>query len=72
MRRICEQSFDRLSDYMRELKSKEKKMTTSNVRTRAGSLTQLRDALTGRVIGPDDAEYDDARTVFYVGGPHVA
>jgi hypothetical protein len=66
LRKICEQSHG-LNDYIRELRNKEKKMTTSNVRTRAGSLTQLRDALTGRVIGPDDAGYDDARTVFLGG-----
>ena len=31
------------------------------------SIPQLRAALTGRVIAPDDAEYDKARTVFYGG-----
>jgi hypothetical protein len=31
------------------------------------SIPQLRAALKGRVIAPDDAEYDKARTVFYGG-----
>src|SRR5687768_13012656 len=31
------------------------------------SIAQLRDAITGRVITPDDPEYDTARTVFYGG-----
>ncbi len=29
------------------------------------SISQLRDGVEGRVIGPDDPEYDDARRVFY-------
>ena len=31
------------------------------------SIPKLRDDLTGRVIAPDDPEYDDARAVFYGG-----
>src|SRR5512144_1790984 len=31
------------------------------------SVTQLRAVLNGRVISPDDGEYDKARTVFYGG-----
>ncbi len=31
------------------------------------SIPALREALSGRVIAPDDPEYDDARTVFYGG-----
>ncbi len=31
------------------------------------SIARLRDALNGRVIAPDDAGYDEARTVFYGG-----
>jgi FAD/FMN-containing dehydrogenase len=34
---------------------------------KAISITDLRSDLTGRVIGPDDDEYDQARTVFYGG-----
>src|SRR6185503_176088 len=42
-------------------------MSTTNVRTGALSIPKLRAALKGRVIGPDDAGYDEARTVF-IGG----
>jgi FAD/FMN-containing dehydrogenase len=35
--------------------------------TNAISIPQLRDAFEGRVIGPDDADYDRARTVFLGG-----
>jgi FAD/FMN-containing dehydrogenase len=31
------------------------------------SIQQIRSNLSGRVIGPDDSEYDEARTVFYGG-----
>ena len=31
------------------------------------SIAQLRATLNGRVIGPDDPGYDEARTVFYGG-----
>ena len=31
------------------------------------STAQLVDGLPGRVIGPDDPEYDQARSVFYGG-----
>jgi FAD/FMN-containing dehydrogenase len=33
----------------------------------ATTYEQLRGALTGRVIGPDDQDYDEARTIFYGG-----
>jgi hypothetical protein len=29
------------------------------------SLASLRDELKGRIIGPDDNDYDEARSVFY-------
>ncbi len=34
------------------------------------SIPQLRAALNGRVITPDDARYDEARAVFYGGIDH--
>ena len=35
--------------------------------TTAISISQLRVELNGRVVAPGDADYDDARTVFYGG-----
>jgi FAD/FMN-containing dehydrogenase len=43
-------------------------LENKNAFARAGiSIPQLRAALNGRVIAPDDARYDQARTVFYGG-----
>src|SRR5919198_2530412 len=37
------------------------------MQTEAAMYEPLRAALTGRVIGPDDQDYDEARTIFYGG-----
>jgi hypothetical protein len=42
-------------------------MTTRNARTDAISIPELRAAFNGRVIAPEDAGYDKARTIFYGG-----
>ena len=42
-------------------------MTLSTTRRSPLSIDQLRDAVRGRVIAPDDADYDAARTVMYAG-----
>jgi FAD/FMN-containing dehydrogenase len=42
-------------------------MTAAHVRHAPISIPDLRDALSGQVIAPDDAEYDRARTIFYGG-----
>src|SRR5687768_2799557 len=42
-------------------------MDTNLSQTRAISVPRLRSAFKGRVIGPDDEGYDEARTVFYGG-----
>ncbi len=41
--------------------------TSSRINSTTLSIPQLRAALNGRVIAPDDAGYDKARTVFYGG-----
>ena len=40
-------------------------MQHSSQTSRTPSVTQLRQVLTGEVIGPDDFGYDEARAVFY-------
>jgi FAD/FMN-containing dehydrogenase len=42
-------------------------MTISTTRPSPLSIDQLRDAVHGRVIAPDDADYDAARTIMYGG-----
>ena len=42
-------------------------MTISTTRTTDFSIESLRAAVQGRVIGPDDPDYDQARTVVYAG-----
>jgi FAD/FMN-containing dehydrogenase len=42
-------------------------MTAAHARHAPISIPDLRDVLSGQVIAPDDAEYDQARTVFYGG-----
>jgi FAD/FMN-containing dehydrogenase len=42
-------------------------MTSTPDQTTDLSIPELRDELTGEVIGPDDAGYDEARTVFFRG-----
>jgi FAD/FMN-containing dehydrogenase len=42
-------------------------MTISTTRPSPLSIDQLRDAVRGRVIAPDDADYDAARTIMYGG-----
>ena len=42
-------------------------MTAAHARHAPISIPDLRDVLSGQVIAPDDAEYDQARTIFYGG-----
>src|SRR6266542_3097224 len=39
----------------------------NGMQSEAITYERLRAALTGRVIGPDDQDYDEARTIFYGG-----
>lgn len=43
------------------------KITPLNRQERSTIIPEFRTALNGRVITPDDAEYDKARTLFYGG-----
>jgi hypothetical protein len=63
--------YPSLPQRRRTIVTKNNRSTSPETSFTSISIPQLRAALNGRVIAPDDAGYDEARTVFYGAPPAI-